>query len=92
MNEVRLNITKGLKQDHSFALRVFDSDGHQILYRSTRLGTLDLKDINVPNEYIGFDYELKDISELKVISSGKIDVLKEQKVDKAEKHKDGADV
>lgn len=92
MNEVRLNITKGLKQDHSFALRVFDSDGHQILYRSTRLGTLDIKEIDVPGEYLGYDYELKDINELKVISSGKIEAPKEKKVEKTENLKDGADV
>jgi len=91
MSEIKIQTPKSIKQNHSFALRIF-SENEQVDYRSTRIGTLDVKDISVPDKYLGCNYELKDITELKVVASGKIEqpqLSTLDKIDIKETTKDG---
>lgn len=91
MSEIKIQTPKSLKQDHSFALRIF-SENEQVDYRSTRIGTLDMKDISVPDTYLGCNYELKDITELKVVASGKVEESKNsitEKIENKDTLKDG---
>lgn len=65
-----------INETHSLALRVFDSKGKQIAYKSTRLGTITADNNGVSfhceNELIGCDFEIKDLQNSKATVTGKL--------------------
>ena len=68
---------KGKDKPASVAFRVFDGKGNVDFYASSRLGKIEVTgtgySIPVPEEHVGKDYELKDVSGKKVIASGKVE-------------------
>ena len=69
--ELKIKANKG-----NYALRTFDKDGQQVFYTSSRLNGFTIKDgelqCAVPEE--SKTYELKELSSLKIIASGEINV------------------
>jgi|GEM_PF-5601480 len=70
-------IKKGKEKPDSVAFRVFGKDNQVDFYSSSRLGQIKVTStgfiIAVPDEHIGKEFELKDVSGKKVIASGKLE-------------------
>lgn len=66
------------KVETDLALRVYDADQNQVLYRSSRLGEIETTETGMVAEVsedfslVGMDYELKDIRKREVLQKGKI--------------------
>lgn len=69
--ELIIKISKG-----NYALRTFDKNGNQVFYTSARLNGYVIKDDELRCEIpdTSKTYELKDLTTLKIISSGEINV------------------
>ncbi|MFZ5986926.1 MAG: hypothetical protein ACOYWZ_07365 [Bacillota bacterium] len=69
--ELKIKVGKG-----NYALRTFDKNGQQVYYSSSRLNGFVIIDgelkCDVPGE--SKTYELKDLTTLKIVSSGEINV------------------
>ena len=64
-----------INETHSLALRIFDSKKRQVAYKSTRLGTITADNTGVSfqceDEFIGCEFEIKDLQNNKATITGK---------------------
>lgn len=71
--ELKIKIPKG-----NYALRIFDKDGLQIFYTSTRIGGLsfekDSLTCTIPDASV--NYELKDLSSRNIAKKGSVEIYK----------------
>ncbi|MDD4291994.1 MAG: hypothetical protein PHX51_07165 [Clostridia bacterium] len=73
-----------INETHDLALRIFDSKGVRVDYKSTRIGGLFVDKTGVsfdcPNEFAGCEFEIKDLQNSKAGLSGKLVKAKPAKV------------